>query len=221
LDDATNKGNGSLLDGSVRALLDSLASSSPAPGGGAAAALTGALGAALVQMTANLTIGKPRYASVQDQARVLESAADTARHRLEALADEDAAAFARVSAAYGLPRATEGERADRDAAIQESLRGAAQVPLETARTCREVLHLAEGAAPVLNRSVIADVMVGAQLANAGLAGAAINVEVNIASITDPAAALGLRAELDVVVAGATELLERIVAAGRARLVALN
>src|SRR5207244_3292690 len=90
----------SILDLSVRELLDRLGSSAPAPGGGAAAALAGALGAALVQMTANLSIGRPKLAGIEPQARQIEVRAAELRLRLAELADADAQAYARVSAAY-------------------------------------------------------------------------------------------------------------------------
>src|SRR5689334_1713309 len=95
----------SLLDLTVGDLLERLGSSDPSPGGGAAAALAGALGAALIQMTANLTLGRPRLADVQDQARAIESRVGALRQQLAELGDADSAAFDQVSAAYKLPRA--------------------------------------------------------------------------------------------------------------------
>ena len=209
-------GSSSILDGSVGELLQRLGSSEPAPGGGAAAALTGALGAALVQMTASLTIGRPRFANVEDQAqRILQRTAEL-RERLARLCDADVEAFKKVSAAYRLPRADEAQKAARSAAIQSALRLAAEVPLDTARLCVEVLEVAEQAVPVLNQAVISDVLVGALLAQAALRGAAINVEINLASMTDAAAVAQHANELARLSSGVDERVERILQAGRAR-----
>jgi len=206
----------SILNLTVGALLERLGSSDPAPGGGAAAAVVGALGAALVQMTANLTLGRPRLADVQDQARRIEAHAGALRQRLGALADADTAAFEQVSAAYKLPRADDAQKGVRSAAIQSALQAAARVPLETARVCSEVLELAEAAAPDLNPAVISDVLVGALLARAALESAALNVEVNLAAMTDAGAAAGLSADLERARDGLAERVERILRAGRLR-----
>ncbi|HEV7661966.1 MAG TPA: cyclodeaminase/cyclohydrolase family protein, partial [Chloroflexota bacterium] len=206
----------SLLDLSLGELLRRLGSSDPAPGGGAAAAVTGALGAALVQMTANLTVGRPRFADIAPQASAIEDRSATLRDRLAALGDVDAAAFDEVSTAYKLPRTDDAEKAARSAAIQTALRGAAQVPLETAQLCADVLAVAEEAAPLLNAAVISDVLVGALLAHAALESAAVNVEINLAAMSDIAAAEQFAADLAAAREGAAERLERILAAGRSR-----
>src|SRR5579859_3829799 len=99
-------------------LLERLGSSDPTPGGGAAAAVVGALGAALIEMTANLTIGRPRLADVEGQAKQIEGRAAELRHRLERLGDADADAFDKVTAAYRLPRGDDAQKAARTQAIQ-------------------------------------------------------------------------------------------------------
>jgi formiminotetrahydrofolate cyclodeaminase len=198
-------------------LLERLGSAEPAPGGGAAAALAGALGAALVQMTANLTLGRPKLADVQEQAATLEAASAGLRHQLGRLADADTAAFAGVSAAYKLPREDTAQKTERSMAIQAALRQAAAVPLETAQLCAAVLDLAEQAAPLLNSAVISDVMVGALLTQAALESAALNVEVNLASMSDSHLVDELRAQVDQLRAGSTARLGRILAAARSRL----
>ena len=206
----------SILSLAVGELLERLGSPAPAPGGGAAAALAGALGAALVQMTANLTLGRPRFAHVEAEAQSIAERAGQLRARLASLGDADADAYAAVAAAYALPRADEAQKAARAAAIQRALRGAARVPLETAEVCAAVLRLAEEAAPLLNPSVISDVVVGAQLAAAGLEAAAINVEINLASLTDTDLASRLSAELAAAQAGAAERRQRVIDVGRSR-----
>jgi len=234
----------SILDLSVRELLERLGSSDPAPGGGAAAAVAGALGAALVQMTANLSIGRPKLAAVEAQARQIEAQATDLRRRLAELGDADAQAYKQVSTAYKLPRHTlaqdtgrppaaqgierqqpaqnteqqaTAQNTERSMAIQAALREAAAVPLDTARLCADVLELAEVAAPLLNPSVISDVMVGALLAHAALESAALNVEVNLAAMTDVSTAEQLQLEIDRARSGSAERLARILDTARSRL----
>ena len=206
----------SILDLSVGELLQRLGSSEPAPGGGAAAALAGALGAALVQMTAGLTIGRPKFAEVEDQAQRIARRTAELRQRLARLGEADAEAFDKVSAAYRLPRADDAQKAARSEAIQSALRLAAEVPLETARISAEVVEVAEEAAPVLNPAVISDVLVGALLAQAALRSAAVNVEINLASLTDAAAVERYSNELDRLRSGVDERVERVLQAGRSR-----
>jgi formiminotetrahydrofolate cyclodeaminase len=208
--------NSSILDVSLGQFLERLGSADPTPGGGAAAAVVGALGAALIQMTANLTIGRPRLADVQDQAQRIELRASDLRGRLEQLGDADAEAFERVTAAYRLPRADDAQKADRSRAIQAALRVAADVPLESARISAEVLELAEEAAPLLNPAVISDVLVGALLAEAALNSAALNVEINLASMTDAGTLESYSTELARARQGVAERVERILAVGRSR-----
>jgi formiminotetrahydrofolate cyclodeaminase len=207
----------SILNLTVGELLERLGSSAPAPGGGAAAAVVGALGAALVQMTANLTIGRPKLAEVEDQARRIEARAGELRQRLAQLGDADTEAFQKVSAAYGLPRADDAQKRARSAAIQSALQAAADVPLETARVCADVLEVAEAAAPILNPAVISDVLVGALLAQAGLESAALNVEVNLAAMTDHSAVEHVSEDLGRARMGVAKRVERILEAGRSRL----
>src|SRR5580700_11604309 len=109
---------------SIQAFLDDLASERPAPGGGGAAAVCGAIGAALVSMVANLTIGKKNYEAVSDDLRAVNARAEALRAELIRAIDEDVAAFDSVIGAYGLPRATDEEKAARTASIQAALKGA-------------------------------------------------------------------------------------------------
>lgn len=171
---------------SVGAWLADLASAAPAPGGGAAAALNVAVGAGLIEMVCNLTIGKPRYA--EHEATMSDALARAAELRGQALrlADEDAEAFAAVSAAYKLPKDTSAEKADRTDAIQAALVGAADVPLRTAEAAADVIRLAARILEGSNVNVVSDVGVAAASARAGLESAAINVEINLSALTDGA-----------------------------------
>ena len=206
----------SIYDLRLGEFLNRLGSSDPTPGGGAAAAVVGALGAALIEMTANLTIGKPRLADVEEQARSIEGRANELRRQLEQLGDADAEAFDKVTAAYRLPRGDDAQKAARAGAIQVALHAAADVPLDTARVAAEVVELAEQAAPTLNPAVISDVLLGALLAQAAVSSAALNVEINLASMTDAGSVKRYSGELASARQGLDERVERVLAAGRAR-----
>ncbi len=188
--------------------LEALASKAPAPGGGAAAALQAAVGAALVEMVCNLTIGKPAYAQHEPAMKAALDQAAGLRARAVRLVDLDARAFGAVAAAYRLPKATEQARQARSARIQAALVDAAGVPLEVAAVAVEVIDLAGRILDGANRNVLADVAVAAASARAALDAAAVNVEVNLAALTDPAR----RAEL------AARLGEHAAAAGHAEAV---
>lgn len=168
----------------VHAWLADLASEAPTPGGGAAAAMNAAVGAALVSMVCNLTIGKPRYAAHESTMIEVRHQADQLRQQALELAEQDAAAFGRVMAAYRLPRQTEQEQQTRNQAIQDALVEAADVPLRTAAVAAEVIGLADRILEGANVNVISDVAVAAASARAALSAAVINVEVNLAGITD-------------------------------------
>jgi formiminotetrahydrofolate cyclodeaminase len=166
--------------------LDALASDAPAPGGGAAAAMNAAIGAALVSMVCNLTIGKPKYAAyIETMTRALAEATEL-RHRALQLADDDAAAFDAVIEAYKLPKESDEEKRARSAAIQAALVGAVEVPLRTVEVAASVIALAEAIEAGANVNVLSDVAVAAASARAALDAAALNVEVNLASMSDAA-----------------------------------
>jgi methenyltetrahydrofolate cyclohydrolase len=205
-----------ILDFRLGEFLDRLGSSDPTPGGGAAAAVVGALGAALIEMTANLTLGRPRLADVQEQAKSIQQRAAELRRSLERLGDADAEAFDHVGAAYKLPRADDAQKAARAEAVQAALKLAADVPLETARVAADVIALAEEAAPILNSAVISDVLVGALLAQSAIGGAALNVEINLAAMTDADSKAHYSTELARARDGIEARVERILAAGRSR-----
>ena len=140
-----------LTQQTVTEFLDALASNAPAPGGGSVAALSGALGAALLSMVCNLTLGKKKYAAVQDDIAALVEQTEALRHRLTDLLEADVEVFTGVSAAYKMPRKTPEDKAARSAAIQEALKAATQVPLDVAKACVEVLDLCTQAAEQGNR----------------------------------------------------------------------
>ncbi|HXW71276.1 MAG TPA: cyclodeaminase/cyclohydrolase family protein [Methylocella sp.] len=171
-------------DSSLVTFLDDLASERPTPGGGGAAAVCGALGAALVSMVANLTIGKKNYEGVWQDLEGVGAKAEELRGKLIEAIEEDVAAFNSVMSAYGLPRASDDEKAKRTAAIQTALKDATLAPLRAVEACFEVMTLSAEVAEKGNLNVISDAGVAVLAANAGLRSAALNVFINAKSIKD-------------------------------------
>ncbi|MFM9917145.1 MAG: methenyltetrahydrofolate cyclohydrolase [Rhizobacter sp.] len=193
----------------VTTFLDALGSGSATPGGGSAAAIMGAMGAALVSMMCNLTIGKKGYAEVEGEMRSLLMAAEELRLQLAGMVADDIAAFDGLMAAYALPKDTDERKTKRSAAIQEGLKAATDVPLACARASAGVIALAMRAAQVGNRNVISDAGVGALAAQAALRSAALNVYINVPSIKDEAYSRSRREEIDALVASAVPLAEQV------------
>jgi len=164
------------------ALLDSLASGTPTPGGGTAAALSGAMAAALCEMVANLTINRKKYLAVQAEMETLAARARELRATLLSLADEDALAYEGVVAANKLPKDTDALLAERNAAIEQAVRQAAKVPLNTATRALEVLELVSTAAKKGNKNALTDAGVAGLLAQAAVEGALYNVYINLTSL---------------------------------------
>ncbi len=162
--------------------LDTVASAEPVPGGGSCAAMIGATGTALLEMVANLTMGKKQYAEVAADIEPLLAQARALRESFLDLADEDAAAFDGVMAAFRLPKRTDKERATRRDAIQDATVLAAEVPQRTAKQAVEGLRIAKTLAEIGNPNAITDVGVGALSLFTALRGAAYNVTINIGSI---------------------------------------
>jgi formiminotetrahydrofolate cyclodeaminase len=181
-----------MQDETIAGWLDTLASSAPAPGGGAAAALETAIAAALVEMVCNLTIGKPAHGEHEATMLTVRDRARALRGRAVALAEEDASAFRAVIEAYRLPKATEAEAAERGKRIQGALAGAAEVPRLTALAAAELVVLAASIRAGANPNVVSDVAAAGAAARAALESALVNIEINRAAITDPEleAALG-------------------------------
>jgi len=167
-------------------LLDAFSSSAPTPGGGSAAAVSGALGASLLAMVAGLPKTKtntPEERAALDEARARLLAL---RATLLDLVDRDAAAYDLVVAAFKQPKGTDEEKAARKAAIQEAMRVAAEVPLETMRTCAEALAAGRAVAEHGNASAASDVGVATVTLTSAMQGAMFNVTTNLDSITDQA-----------------------------------
>jgi methenyltetrahydrofolate cyclohydrolase len=168
----------------MKAFLDELASSSPAPGGGSVAALAGALGAALTSMVCNLTIGKKKYAEVESDMKKILAQSEDLRARFALLVDTDTAAFNKVMEAYGLPKETEPQKALRAAAIREATKEAAMVPLEVMKHCIDALALAQNVAANGNVNSVSDAGVSTLMLHAACEGAALNVRINLNALAD-------------------------------------
>ncbi len=168
----------------IAKFLDELASETPTPGGGGAAAVSGAIGAALVSMVANLTIGKKNYEAFDEELKAANAKAVALRAELTGAIDEDVVAFNAVMGSYGLPRGTDEEKAERTAAIQAALKEATLAPLRAVKACYEVIQLSRIVADKGNLNVISDAGVAVLAANAGLRSAALNVFINAKSIKD-------------------------------------
>jgi formiminotetrahydrofolate cyclodeaminase len=169
----------------IKMFLDELASSSPAPGGGSVAALSGALGAALSSMVCHLTIGKEGYEAVQDEIKELVEKSEELRKELTDLIDRDTEAFNEVMKALKMPKETEDQKEHRRQAMQTALKHAAEVPLDTARKCTKVLDVARIVAEKGNKNSISDAAVSALMAQTGVQAAMLNVRINLSSIKDP------------------------------------
>jgi formiminotetrahydrofolate cyclodeaminase len=192
-----------ITEDSIEKFLDDLASGRPTPGGGSAAAIMGAMGAALVSMVCNVTIGKKGYEGVEAEMKALREDSERVRRRLTAMVAEDVAAFDSMMAAYKLPKATDNDISRRAAAIQAGLRRATEVPLDCARVCAEVIALSRRASEHGYLNVISDGGVGVLAAFTGLRSAALNVYINTPALKDRAFADAAAAEIEKLVESCT------------------
>jgi formiminotetrahydrofolate cyclodeaminase len=174
------------IDQPLRHFMDKLASKAPEPGGGSVAALMGALGAALISMVANLTLGKEKYKDVQPQLETLVKESEKVRAEMQDLLQKDTEAFGAFGDVYKMPKNTDAEKAARTAKMQETLKKACQVPFEIGLKSLEVAKLAERAADIGNVAAVSDAGVAVLLAQACAQSAALNVKINVNSIKDEA-----------------------------------
>ncbi len=191
----------------------SVASSQPTPGGGSAAALTGALGAALAQMVAGLTLGRKKYADAQTAAANIKNQAEQLRQQLTAAIAEDAAAFEALMAVY---RNKELDKEAKTAAVEAATVGAGEVPLRVARLSREVAQLAQDIAAIGNVNAATDAAVAALMANAAVQAAALNARVNAAGLRDQTLAAQWRAEVETLQAETAAITEQTLATAAER-----
>jgi glutamate formiminotransferase/formiminotetrahydrofolate cyclodeaminase len=194
-----------LVDLTLRAFSDQLASDAPVPGGGSAAAYAGAVGAALAAMVARIASKKADDEAVRDYIGEV----DNLRADFLRLVDDDSAAYARVAEAMKLPRTTDQEKAERTERVQAALLAASRVPLEIAKTSRRLLDACERGLPKAPAAAVSDIGVGALMADAALRGAAFNVMINLASLKDRGQVKALSEDLDRAVDGSDAQRKRI------------
>jgi len=169
---------------SCKEFVAELAGKSPVPGGGGASALVGAIGTALGSMVGSLTVGKKKYADVEQDVLDLMDKANRIQNELLGLVNRDAEVFEPLSRAYGLPKNTEEEKAEKARIMEQALRDACSVPLEIMELCCRAIDLQKEFAEKGNRLAISDAGVGAALCKAALIGASFNVFINTKSMAD-------------------------------------
>ena len=201
----------------MAAFLEAMGSNAPTPGGGAASALAGALAAALAEMVAQLTVGRPKYAAVDERVRELIERLRAARNRLVHLIGDDERAFQGVSAAYKLPKGSDDERAVRDVTVQSALRDAMQPPLAVMATLCDTLALTEEIARIGNGTVASDAGCAAILGEAAVRSAALNVLANVVLLSNETDAKDVRQQVASLEALAADLQQRTMATVRQRM----
>lgn len=189
-----------LMEQRCTAFLEQLASKSATPGGGGAAALAGAAGVALGNMVGNLTVGKKKYAAVEQDIIALNERAQALRLELEALVQADAEGFAPLAAAYSLPKDTPEQAAHKAAVMEEALNAACAVPMQIMEKCSDGIALAEQYAAKGSVLAVSDAGCAAALCKAALQAASLNVFVNTKLIADRARAEQLNARADALLA---------------------
>lgn len=171
-------------DLTLSAFLDALASAEPTPGGGTASAVSAAMGASLLMMVAGLPKSRANTDAERRQLADASAALGETRARLMELADADSEAYDQVVAAYRLPKATDDDKAARTTAIQAAMRAATEAPLHTLHAATRAAALGRVVAHCAHPPAASDVRVGLELIEAGAAGAAANVEINLSSLRD-------------------------------------
>jgi formiminotetrahydrofolate cyclodeaminase len=198
-----------IKDKSIQLFLEELASHRATPGGGSAAAVMGATAAALTSMVCNLTIGKPKYSAVESDMKALLVKSEALRENFTAMIKADVEGFNQVMQAYGLPKESEQDKVRRTLAIQAALKEATVVPLACAKASAEVILLSQEAALKGNSNVVTDAGVSVVSAHAALKSSALNVYINVGSISDQEYGAETLAELEQVLAKAEVSVEDI------------
>jgi len=206
-----------ITQNTLEEFLNALASKAPTPGGGSAAAVIGAMGAGLISMVCNVTLGKKGMEELAAEMRAVCEQSEALRVRLTGMIAEDIAAFDALMSAYRLPKATDAEKAARGAAIQKGLVGATNTPLDCARACAEVISLSRRAAQHGYSGVISDAGVGVLAAHTALRSAALNVEINAPLLEDRAFAAAAKEEVQGLQAAGARESEAVFALVRSRL----
>lgn len=194
-----------------------LASKAPAPGGGGASALVGAVGTALGNMVGSLTVGKKKYADVEAEILELKRKSDVLQAAFLALIDKDAGDFGPLARAYGLPKDTPEQQAEKDRIMEEALRNATGTPLEIMKKCAEAIDIIEVFAAKGSKLALSDAGVGVIFCKAALHGASLNVFINTKAMKDRDYAAKLNVEADALIAKYEAKADRIFADVKAQL----
>lgn len=188
--------NNSLTDLTVKTFLDTTAGKDPVPGGGSISALSGSIAAALTEMVTGLTIGKKKYAEVEEQMTLLAKRVHEVREQLVLDIDRDSDAYNEVFAAFQMPKETDEQKAVRNAQIQEATKHAALVPMEVARRVYSILSDIEAVISNGNQNAVTDGCVAMMSARNSIIGALFNVRINLTSIKDEQFVADMSAEAD-------------------------
>ena len=197
--------------------VDVLASKAPVPGGGGASALVGAIGMALGNMVGSLTVGKKKYADVEADIIALKEKATALQADFLRLVDADAEAFEPLSKAYGMPKETEEQKAEKARVMAIVLKDACAVAMEIMEKCCEAIDVIEEFAAKGSALAISDAGVGVVFCKAALLGASLNVYINTKSMADKEYAASLNEKADKMIADYSKKADEIFAAVNARL----
>lgn len=206
-----------LVDMTLNDFSKLLASAAPAPGGGSAAALEGAVGAALTSMVASLTVGKKKYAEHEALTQELLEKTEAVRVKFVDVIDRDTEAFNGISAVFAMPKDTDEQKATRAAAMQEALKACTQTPFDMMTYALEALELTGRAVGKSNASAASDLGVAALSLKAAVQGAWLNILINVGGIKDSAFVERYRSEGEAILAKALPLADEIYETIRASL----
>ena len=198
-----------MMEQKTTEFLEQLSSGAPVPGGGGASAAVGAFGAALGLMVANLTVGRKKYAAVEEEILAVRARLEGLRDALAALVDRDAQAFEPLSRAYGLPRNTEEEKRQRDKVMEEALEKASTAPLEIMETVLQSMDLLGILGEKGSALARSDAGVGILFAQAALEGASLNVFINTKMMKDRDRAKELGEQARAMIRAGREKKERV------------
>lgn len=194
-----------------------LSTKAPVPGGGGASALVGAVGTALGNMVGSLTVGKKKYADVEDRMYELKAKADELQKELLRLIERDAEVFEPLSKAYGMPRETEEEKAEKARVMEIVLKDACSVPMEIMERCCEAIDLLVEFGEKGSTLAISDAGVGAACCKAALKGASLNVYINTKSMANKEYAAELNKKCDAMLDKYTKIADEVFDSVLARL----
>lgn len=200
-----------MLEQRTTEFLEVLSSAEPVPGGGGASAAVGAFASALGMMVANLTVGKKKYADVEEEIIEIRSRLETLREELVTLTDKDAEAFEPLSRAYGLPKETQEQKEEKERVMEKALYEASIVPLQIMQTVSKVMELLKVLGEKGSRIAVSDVGVAVLFARAALEGASLNIYINTRLMKDREQAEKLNKESDDLITEARRLQEEIYA----------